>query len=190
MKAGRKMGGLAVLMLIAGCAADVGGSEVSLARRCQELRLILARLKQEAIQRAIEAYGIDARHVSDGVNYSPHGDMQDREAVTVRDGDGRIRVILGDDAFTSAPWLASSLAHEIEVHVNRQLAPGTDYPAGDAEGTAIQEVEAYDYELRNKDRFGLDPGDVRLLQRRRRSFYERLAPEDRRRVDAGVYRKW
>jgi hypothetical protein len=188
MKVGR--GRLAALVLMVGCAADMGNSDVALARRCQELRLILARLKQEAIQRAIEAYGIDARHVSDGVNYSPHGNMQDREGVTVRDGDGRIRVMLGDDAFTSAPWLASSLAHEIEVHVNRQLAPGIDYPPGDAEGTAIQEVEAYDYELRNKDRFGLAPGDVRLLQRRRRRFYERLAPENRRRVDAGVYRKW
>ncbi len=134
-------------------------------------------------------YGIDARNVSDGANYSPYGDMKDREGVTVRDADGRIRVTVGDDAFTSAGWLASSLGHEIEVHVTRQVAPGIDYPPGDAEGTAIQEVEAYDYELRNKDRFHLSPGDVRLLEQRRRTFYERLQPENRRRVDAGVYRK-
>jgi hypothetical protein len=183
------IGGLAVLVLIVGCAADLRGTDVALARRCQELRLILARMKQEAIQTAIDVYRIDARNVSDGVNYSPHGDMEEREGVTIRDTDGRIRVVMGDDAFTSAAWLASSLGHELEVHVNRQLARGIDYPAGDAEGTAIQEVEAYDYELRNKDRFRLSAGDVRLLERRRRTFYERLQPENRQRVDAGVYRK-
>jgi hypothetical protein len=64
--------------------------------------------------------------VRDGVNFSPHGDMQGREGVTVRDPDGRIRVTLGDDAFSSAGMLGSTIGHEIEVHANRQLAKGMD----------------------------------------------------------------
>ena len=54
----------------------------------------------------------------------------------------------------------------------------------------MQEVEAYDYELQNKDRFGLSEEDIRLLQQRRRTHYQRLQLENRRRVDEGVYRKW
>ena len=112
---------------LSGCVGAERVGEPALTRRYQELQLRSARLQQLAIQLAIVAYRIDASRVRDGVNYSPHGDMQGREGVTVRDADGRIRVTLGDDAFSSAGILGSTIGHEIEVHVNRQVAKGIDY---------------------------------------------------------------
>jgi hypothetical protein len=175
---------------LSGCVGAERVGDPALTRRYQELQLCSARLRQLAIQLAIVAYRIDASRVRDGVNYSPHGAMQGREGGTVRDRDGRIRVTLGDDAFSSAAILGSTIGHEVEVHVNRQVEKGVDYPESDSQGTSVQEVEAYDYELQNKDRFGLSEDDIRTLHLRRRTHYQRLQEQNRRRVDEGVYRKW
>jgi hypothetical protein len=157
--------------------------------RCRELQLRTARLKQAAIQRAIDTYGIDVSHVPFGVIYSPHGNMRDREGATFLDRDGTVRVEIGDDAFASASRLGSTIAHEVEVHVNRQIAKGIHDPPSDEQGTLIQEVEAYDYELLNKDRFGLSDDELKLLKQRRASYYRRLEWENRKRVDEASYAK-
>jgi hypothetical protein len=51
----------------------------------------------------------------------------------------------------------------------------------------IQEVEAYDYELASKERFGLSADEIRLVKLRRASCYRRLQWENRRRADAALY---
>ncbi len=157
--------------------------------RCRELQLRSARLKQAAIQRAIDIYRIDVTHVPFGVIYSPHGNMRDREGATFLDQDGIVRVEIGDEAFANASRLGSTIAHEVEVHVNRQIANGIHDPPNDEQGTLIQEVEAYDYELLNKDRFGLSVDELKLLKQRRASYYRRLEWENRKRVDEARYAK-
>ena len=158
--------------------------------RYGELQLRCARVKQAAIARAIVAYNIDVRNVPFGVHYSMHGDMGQREGATYLDQDGTIRVEIGNGAFRSAAELGSTIGHEVEVHVNRQIVQQVFYPASDEQGTLIQEVEAYDYELANADRYGLSPDEVKLLKRRRAIHYRRLQWENRKRVDASLYTKW
>jgi hypothetical protein len=158
--------------------------------RYRELQLRCARVKQAAIARAIEAYNIDVRSVPFGVHYSVHGGMREREGATYLDQDGTIRVEIGDEAFRSAAQLGSTIGHEVEVHVNRQIVKQVFYPQSDEQGTLIQEVEAYDYELANKDRYGLSHDEVKLLKRRRAIHYQRLQWENRKRVDASIYTKW
>jgi hypothetical protein len=157
--------------------------------RCGELKIRAARLKQSAIGRAVVAYDIDVRLVRYGVNYSPHGGMHDREAATFVDADGTVRVEIGDEAFLSASWLGSTIGHEVEVHVNRQIAKRVAYPPGDEQGVMIQEVEAYDFELASQGRFRLSVEEVAIVKQRRASHYRRLTWENRRLVDEGVYTK-
>jgi hypothetical protein len=158
--------------------------------RQRELQLCSARIKQSAIRRAIDVYEIDVGHVSVGVHYSPHGDMREREGATYVDRDGTVRVEIGDAAFGSAGQLGSTIGHEVEVHVNRQLARGVYYPPSDEQGTLLQEVEAYDYELASTERYGLGPDEVKVLRQRRAIHYRRLQWENRKRVDEATYRKW
>jgi hypothetical protein len=146
-----------------------------------------ARLKQGAIDHAIVEYGIDIGALPAGVHYSPHGNMREREGATFLDRDGTLRVVIGDKAFRSPAWLGSTIAHEVEVHVNRQIAKGRRASASDEEGTSIEEVEAYDFELANQARFGMHADEGKLVRQRRMAFYRTLQYENRRRVDAGVY---
>ena len=97
---------------------------------------------------------------------------------------------IGDEAFASAARLGSTIAHEVEVHVNRQIAKGISYPSTDEQGTLIQEVEAYDYELAGTDRFGLSADELKLLKQRRASYYRKLQWENRKRADVALYLKW
>jgi hypothetical protein len=148
-----------------------------------------AQLKEAAVQRALATYGIDTRAVTAGVHYSPQGNMRDREGATLVDRDGTLRVLVGDGAFRSAAWLGSSIAHEVEVHVNRQIAQGRYARGGDETSAAIEEIEAYDHELASDRRFGLDASERRSLAARRAAFYRALGYGDQKRVDAGVYVK-
>ncbi len=162
----------------------------TLKRRHVELLLRAARLKQTAIGRAIAAYRIDVSHLRVGVSYSPHGDMREREGATYVDEDGTVRVEIGDEAFASPARLGSTIAHEVEVHVNRQITKGVYCPSTDEQGTLLQEVEAYDHELASKDRFGLGADELKLLKQRRASYYRRLEWENRKRADVALYIKW
>ena len=159
------------------------------AARAPQLAGRSARLKQAAIDHAIVAYAIDVKALPAGVHYSPHGGMRERDGATILDRDGTLRVQIGDQAFRSAGWLASTIAHEVEVHVNRQIARGRRASSSDAESTSIEEIEAYDFELASQARFGMHPDEGRVVRQRRMAFYRTLQYENRARVDAGVYTK-
>jgi len=143
-------------------------------RRCCVLMVCSARLRQSAIARAIALYRIAAPRVHARVAYSASGDMRDRDSATYVDHDGSIRVEIGEGAFASAGRLGSTIAHEVEVHLNRHLGRGVYYPPIDERTALIQELEAYDYELANRDRFGLAASELQLLQRRRASCHRSL----------------
>lgn len=140
--------------------------------------LIAAIRWQAAIDAAISEYQIDISFVNGDVLYDP---TLAAGGVTSRD----MQVHVGSAAFRSVAWLASTIALEAEVHVNRQAMAGRWYT--DPEGTALQEVEAYDYEIQNAARFGLSAAEVVELQARRRVHYEWLSAGYQGKADAGDY---
>lgn len=149
----------------------------ALARHRAQLLVRAARLKQAAIQRAVATYGIDVGRVPDGVNYSSAGAMRGRDGATYVDRDGTVRVQIGDTAFRSAAWLGSSIAHEVEVHVNRQLAASPpDARAGEMVG---DEIEAYDFEIASAARFGLNDQELSEVRERRAGLDGRPRSKER-----------
>lgn len=133
--------------------------------------------KQDAIDKAIEHYNIDISGAKKVVYDKNH--IGDAEALS----NGVVKV--GEASLKSPGWLASSIAHETEVHVNNQLNEGKWYTG--PEGSALQEVEAYDYEIANADRFGLSDEEVEKLKKRRKEYYDQLSPDYQKQADAGDY---
>ena len=86
---------------------------------------------------------------------------------------------------SSPGWLGSTIGHESEVHVNRQMMKGNWY-TGDI-GTALQEVESYQYELDNVDRYGTSKTDQKNLEQRRRSHFDALPSDYQQRATNGDY---
>lgn len=129
--------------------------------------------KQEAIDEAIDIYDIDTSNTK-SVKYDP---TVSGEGLSSADGE----VTIGDDAFRDPAWLGSTVGHEAEVHVNEQGAKDKWYNG--PEGTAIQEVQAYDYEIANADRYGTSEADVAEARRRRQEHYDQLSDEYKQRVD-------
>ena len=159
-------------------AGEAGLAGGGLAKSEKEIQaLIDSGKKQEAIDKAIKDYGIDVSNTK-GVTYDP---TVSGEAETSSDGTVRV----GDDAFASPGWLGSSLAHETEVHVNKQAEKGNWYLG--AQGTALQEVEAYDHEIANAKKFGLTDTEIKELEKRRSSHYDELEPDYKKRADKGIY---
>jgi hypothetical protein len=66
----------------------------------------------------------------------------------------------GPSAFSSPGWLASSIAHE-NVHL-QQLLDGHMYY--DDPGTALNELEAYNWELGHASEMGLTTSEVEKIE--------------------------
>jgi len=132
-----------------------------------------AAMKQAAIDEAIKCFNIDTSKTK-SVTYDP---SVRGEAITSKDA----KVKIGDKGFRSPEWLGSSVGHEVEVHVNEQAAKGKWYTGH--EGTNIQEVQAYDYEIANSKRYGTSPTDVADLQARRKSYHDGLSADNQKQVD-------
>jgi hypothetical protein len=139
--------------------------------------LIDAGKHQEAIDKAVQYYGVNVSNVNGKVLYDPNRP----DAATWPDR----RVRVGKGHFRSPGWLASSIAHESEVHVNKQAMAGNWY--NDQDGWALQEVEAYDYEIANAKRFGLTSAEIEELKQTRKSYYNSMSPAYPRQADKGIY---
>ena len=58
----------------------------------------------------------------------------------------------------------------------------------DVQGTAIQEVQAYDYELSNASRFGLTKGEINLIKNTYRpAYFNQLNAANRAQAAAGNF---
>ncbi len=132
--------------------------------------------KQGAIEEAIKQYGIDLKNVKGTPKYDS---STSGEGATSKDGS----VSIGDDAFSSPGWLASSVGHEA-LHAT-QAKEGRWYT--DDEGTALNEVECYDWEIAHAKENGLSASEVTDLQSRRQSHYDQLTDTVKKRVDKGDY---
>lgn len=146
------------------------------ARREPVQTYINAKYHQFAVDEAIKQYGIDVSAVNGKVAYNAD---TDGEGLTLKDG----TVTIGDDAFTTPGWLASSIGHEA-LHAE-QIRDGRFNDT--SQGVAMNEVEAYDWEIRNADRFGLSEAEKATINRRRDTKYGRLSDDNKARADQGNY---
>jgi WXG100 family type VII secretion target len=147
------------------------------ARHDAVLKLIRADDRQGAVDEAIKQYGIDVSAVKGKVVYDPN---TPGEGETSKDGTVRI----GNDAFLSPGWLASSIGHEA-LHA-QQARDGRWNDT--AQGRAMNETEAYKWELDNADKNGLSAIDQKPLQRRYNQKYNTLTPDNKARADAGNFK--
>jgi hypothetical protein len=137
-------------------------------------KLIAEKKYDEAIQLTIKYYKIDAS-IAKSITYDS---SVSGEASTTQSG----KVSMGDVAFATPGWLASSIQHEL-VHVQQikdrwYLGP---------QGTAINEIEAYDLEIRNAEQNALTDDQIKDLQKRRKDYYDLLDEENKKRIDNGDY---
>lgn len=136
-----------------------------------------AALKEQAIDQAIDAYDIDVSNAK----FVDYDAGEDGEGGANRKGEIR----LGDAAFQSGSWLGSTIGHESEIHINEQLQKGNWYTG--KQGTALQEVQAYQYEIDNAERFGTSRKNLKELKRRRKSHLTQLSDEYPDRAGTGDY---
>ncbi len=114
--------------------------------------------RQTAIDMAIERWSIDTSLVT-SVSYNSN--LLDTGAYFSDQS-----VEIGHDAFIeSVGYLGSVIAHETEVHA----VQGRD-GRFEMEHEAVLELEAYEYQLQNADRFGLTPSDIAAI-REKMSLY-------------------
>lgn len=123
--------------------------------------------KQGAIQEAIKQYGVDVSSIKKGITYTDA--LRDEDGKTHQDGS----VVIGDSAFNSPGWLASTIGHEA-IHA-KQLNESRWYT--DEQGTALNEVEAYDYELAHAEQNGLSAAETEAVKARRAESLEGLPNE-------------
>jgi len=135
--------------------------------------------RQEAIDKTIKSYAIDMK----GVKFVKYNDALEDNGITSKNG----AVEIGKAAFlTASPgWLGSTLGHEIEVHIQEQALKGNWWV--DEQGTAMQEVQAYDYELKNAERYGLTKEEIKELRWARKDYYLDLNDENKALVSKNDY---
>lgn len=133
--------------------------------------------RREAIQAAIEQYGINISVVKGKPKYDKT--LGRLEGKTASDGEVKI----GPAAFRSAGYLASSIGHEVQ-HA-KQVAEGRLY--SDPQGKAINEIESYDWELKNAPEHGLTEEEIKIIKGRREEWMAELDPIYQERVTNGNY---
>jgi RHS repeat-associated protein len=135
--------------------------------------------RQKAIDESIKHYGINM----DGVKSVKYDPSLAGDGITSKSG----HVTIGRAAFTrSVGWLGSTLGHEIEVHFQAQAQKGNWWT--DEQGTAIQEVQAYDYELQNAARFGLNISEINAINGiYKPPYYDSLNDANKARAATGDY---
>ena len=146
------------------------------ARQDAVQKFIKADDRQGAVDEAIKQYGIDVSAVKGKVVYDPN---TPGEGETAKDNTVRI----GDEAFCSPAWLASSIGHEAQHAQQAKDGRWNDT----AQGRAMNETEAYKWELNNADKNGLTDLDKKTLNRRYNQKYNTLTPENKARADAGNF---
>lgn len=126
-------------------------------------------VSQEAIAQAIELYQI---RLPENVETPTLDRSLTDRGLTVRRGAwAPMTVTIGPDAFSSWSLLGSTIAHEVEVHCRQNFVAIHLMDLAGLDGTGFAEREAYDYELKNADRFGLAPYDRDLIRSTASYFY-------------------
>jgi hypothetical protein len=80
--------------------------------------------------------------------------------------------------------LKSTLLHEIDIHLYRHVLVKGQWGKTTL-GVAVNEVEAYDAELRNP--FGLSQSELRRIRQDRDDYYNQLDSFYKKRIDSFKY---
>ncbi|UTW45938.1 RHS repeat protein [bacterium SCSIO 12696] len=138
--------------------------------------------RQLAINEALDYYGIGSEGTV-SVTYDP---KLTSDGIVDEHADGTVGVRIGNGAFKrSVGWLGSVLSHEIEVHVRLQVNRGIHWK--DEQGNALLEVQAYNYDLLNAERFSLSTSEINQIRGLRRYYMNTLNRENFERAKRGHY---
>ena len=149
----------------------------------------IKKLKTKAIEQVDKGYKIPNDNAAPGYpKYDPEklpkgAGGSKNEGSSAKDGK-KVKTSLGEDAFGSPGWLASTKLHEIVGH-GGQAANGRWY--NDAKGSAINEVECYDLEIENAEKNGLSKDELEDLKKRRKEYYDKLDDDNKKKVDKKDY---
>lgn len=148
-----------------------------------------------AMQRAISAFDINDSNVPK-VEFA--AGLQDRGGVDVNGVQMSAKSLFkGGDmekpgAELSVSGFASALGHEIEGHYEGQIMKGK-FPDANADPAAkekamnVNEVEAYDYNLKNAKRFGNTEAEVKDFEKIRGMYHSQLPAAEQAQTNAGNY---
>ncbi len=148
----------------------------------------IKKLKTKAIELVDKGYKIPQDNAAEG--YPKYDPDVSGEGVTIpEDTSGnkkgnKAKVRMGEKAFTTPGWLASSKLHELVGHGAQSMEgrwPTTP------KGKAIQEVEAYDLEIANAKANGLTDAEIADLKARRKTYYDKLDEDNQKKVDKKEY---
>jgi hypothetical protein len=116
----------------------------------------------EAVTEVLRAFNIQLPTNVDGPQLRV--ELEDRGRTAWLPGSDRIRVSVGPKAFKSWGLLASTLAHELEVHAKQDIEFISLLNSIGLPGTAWAERRAYEHELANAERFGLSDAEVATIR--------------------------
>lgn len=116
---------------------------------------------QKSIDLAVAIYGIRIPKTAayPKLNFK----LADRGLSTRRAWAEKIEVEIGPSAYTSWGLLASTLAHELEIHCNQNFLMISLMDSVGLDGTGWAERQAYLHELNNGNRFGLSTYSRELI---------------------------
>lgn len=134
---------------------------------------------EEAVHLTIKLYKIDGS-VFTGIHYKGEGDyyafVDQNRVLDIR-----------YDSFSSPGWLASNLLHE-STHARQIIRDGgVRDEAKDPQGHAMNEIEAYHRQLAHAQEYGLTQAEIDEIREACQENYKTLEPENKNRVNRGVY---
>ena len=178
---------VATAFILSACSTGPSTEPVLTPRQTEIQDLIDINDYQGAIDKAIEVYDIDTHGVQ------PVFDREEDNfgETTVSGGryengvyvGGRVKTLLGLGAFSSPEDLVDTLAHE-SVHVE-QYQKGRWY--GSIDGANLNEIEAFDHVISNKDKLELSDLLIEEDKFLRNEFYKKLPPSIQKRADNRFY---
>ncbi len=126
---------------------------------------------QEAVDLAMEIFKISIPEGAERPRFDPA--LKDRGLTVKSTWMSKTKVFIGPTAFSSWGMLGSTLAHEVEIHCRQNFPLIVLKDQLGLGGTVEAEREAYEHEIRNAARFGLDHRDQNLIAATVEYYYPR-----------------
>ncbi len=136
-------------------------------------------LAKEAIELADKYYKIPGDNADGEPEYDPDLEGEGEAELSGK----KVKVKIGMDGLDSANELATTKYHEIVMHGGQAADSPSRWLPG-AKGIAINEVEAYDGELKKAAEHGLSPTQIEEIKKRRQEYYDSLDAANKARIDS------
>lgn len=142
----------------------------------------IKQLANDAIKLADSFYKIPPANLDGEPEYDPEVEGDGESSLSGK----KVKVKIGPEGLSSPGWLASTKSHEIVGH-GGQAADSPSRWYLDPKGANINEVEAYDLEIKQAQQNGLSQAEIDELKKRRKSYYDSLDAANRAKVDSQKY---